>query len=353
MNFLLSIVYFAVVLSILVFIHELGHLIAAKRFGVFCKEFAIGMGPTLFKIKKPHWETTYSIRALPLGGFVSMAGEPGEEDMDVPIERTMLGIARWKRLIIMLAGIFMNLVLAVVIYTAIFTANGIVDAPQPIVAAVVENSPASEAGLQEGDMMVQMEFADGSVVIPTTFSELQMGVAVYKDQPIKITIDRSGVEHELVLTPKFNETDKVYQIGVQSPPATQRDVGFFQSIPLAFAEIGNVIAQMWFLLSRVVRGIGADSLGGPIAIFGMTAEIQTYGFIYFLNLVALLSVNLAVVNLLPIPVMDGGRVVLTVIEMIIGRPIPEKIENFVMMTGLVLILAFFAFIMFNDISRLF
>lgn len=349
MDFLINLFYFALVLCTLVFVHELGHLLAAKYFGVYCKEFAIGMGPTLFKIKKPHWETTYSIRALPLGGFVSMAGEPGEGDMGVDASRTMVGIARWKRLIIMLAGIFMNLVLAFCIYTGMFAVNGTVVMPKAEIATVMEGTPAEKAGFQVGDVITKLTFYDGTQTIIEDIEDLQVGLAVYADRPVTVTLDRKGTEVNTELTPELNAETNSYIIGIQTPPLTQRSVGFLEAITLSFAQIGSVVSQMLFLLTRMIKGIGVENLGGPVAIFGVTSEIATYGIQYFFNLVALLSVNLAVINLLPIPVMDGGRVVITVVEMIFRRPIPEKLENIIMSASIALMLAFFLFVTYNDL----
>lgn len=353
MDFILNIFYFALVLSILVFVHELGHLLAAKYFGVYCKEFAIGMGPTVFKIKKEHWETTYSIRALPLGGFVSMAGEPGEGDMGVDASRTIVSIARWKRLIIMLAGIFMNLVLALLIYTSMFNVNGKVVLPKAEIAVLVEGSPAEKAGLQVGDVITKLKFEDGTISEIKDIEDLQVGLAVYADRPVEVVANRGNETFTTMMTPEKNEETGSYIIGIQVPPATQESVGFIESIGLGFSQVGSVIMQMVFLLSRMLKGIGTENLGGPVAIFAVTSEISTYGLSYFFNLVALLSVNLAVINLLPIPIMDGGRVVITLIEMIIRRPIPEKLENAVMLASVILMLAFFLFVTYNDILKQF
>lgn len=353
MNIISSIFYFCIVLGILVFIHELGHLVAAKKFGVYCKEFAIGMGPTVIKLKKPHWETTYSIRALPLGGFVAMAGEPGEEFVDVPFERTIGGIKPWKRLIVMLAGIFMNLVLAIVIYIGYFNANGQVVLPAAKVETLIENSAAEKAGLQVGDTITALVFDDGTKTQISTIQDLQIGIAVYQDRPVTLIVDRNGEEKEMTLKPQFDEDTGSYLIGIQVPASTLQPVSFFESIPLAFSKVGSEIASMIFLLSRIFRGIGTESLGGPVAIFGVTSEIGTYGFNYFLQLLAMLSINLAVINLLPIPVMDGGRVVLTLIEMIFKKPLPEKIENAIMTASVLLLLAFFIFVTYKDILKLF
>ena len=351
MNFLINILIFASVLSILVFVHELGHLIAAKRFGVYCQEFAIGMGPQIYKIKKPHWETTYSIRALPFGGFVSMAGEPGEGDMGVPESRTMIGIARWKRLIIMLAGIFMNLVLAIVIYTGIFAVQGHVVVPEAKILTVVADSPAEKAGIQVNDLITKVSFSDGTTKEINHFSDLQVAFTVYKDQEVTLTIVRDGSQLDLPITPEFDAKNQTSVIGIQGPNATLEKVGIVESFKLSFTQIGKDVSQMIFLLTRVFRGIGFENLGGPIAIYGATSQVVTYGLSYYFNLLALLSINLAVVNLLPIPVMDGGRVVLTLIEMIIRRPIPEKIENAVMLASMALVLMFFIAVTFNDVIR--
>lgn len=353
MDFLINVFYFALVLCTLVFVHELGHLLAAKYFGVYCKEFAIGMGPTLLKLKKPHWETTYSIRALPLGGFVSMAGEPGEGDMGVDESRTMLGIARWKRLIIMLAGIVMNLILALCIYTGMFAINGTTVLPKAEIATVLEDSPAELAGFKVGDVITSLKFEDGTITPIETIEDLQVGLAVYADRPVEVTLERDGSQVITTLTPVLNPETGSYMIGIQVPPSTYRDVSFVEAIGLAFSQISGVVSQMVFLLSRMVKGIGVENLGGPVAIFGVTSEISTYGITYFFSLVALLSVNLAVINLLPIPVMDGGRVVITLIEMIIRRPIPEKIENAVMAGSVILMMAFFLFVTYNDIIKQF
>lgn len=350
MNTLINIVNFVVVLGIIVLIHELGHLIAAKSFGVYCKEFAIGMGPTLFKFKKPHWETTYSIRLLPLGGFVSMAGEPGEGDMDVSVERTIPGIAPWKRLIIMLAGIFMNMVLALVIFTGLFASQGTVDSPRPIVAGLAENGPAERAGVQVGDEITSLIFFDGETADINSFQDIGTYINIYADRELTLIIDRDGTTQNITLTPEKNGDS--YMIGIIAEAGVHRSLDFIESVQMAFSQMASVIGSLFFVLSRLIRGIGTESVGGPIQIYAITAEIQTYGFTYFLQLIALLSVNLGVINALPIPVMDGGRALLTVIEMIIRRPIPKRLENAVMLAGLAMMVLLFIFIMYNDIAKL-
>lgn len=351
MAIILNLFYFIAILGILVFVHELGHLFAAKAFGVYCNEFAIGMGPKVFSIKKPHWETTYSIRLLPLGGFVSMAGEPGEGDYGVSQERTINGIARWKRLVIMLAGVTMNMILAVILLFGLTAALGTVDLPAPIIKEVIADTPAAQAGLMANDEITKLSFFDGTSVSPKNFNQITQSITTYGDRPVEVTYVRDGKTSTTQLTP--NKDGDRYVIGVYPVQGELRKVSVLEAIPLAFAQVGEIVASLFYLLARLIRGIGTDAVGGPIAIYEVTSNVSIYGWPFFIELLANLSVNLAVINLIPIPVMDGGRALIIVIEMIIGRPLPKKIEEGVMMFGLFLMLALFVFIMFKDVKGLF
>lgn len=351
MSILLNIFYFIAILGILVFIHELGHLLAAKAFGVYCKEFAIGMGPKVFSLKKDHWETTYSIRLLPFGGFVSMAGEPGEGDMDVPFERTINGIKPWKRLVVILAGVTMNLILAVILLFGLTASLGSVDLPEPIIKEVIEDTPADQAGLQNGDIITKLVFFDNSQIEPKNFNQITQAISTYGSRELTIEYVRDGVQGETKLTPD-KDGDR-YVIGVYPVPGALRKVSILEAIPLAFAQVWEITTSLFFLLARLVKGIGTDAVGGPIAIYEVTSQVSNFGLPFFIELLANLSVNLAIINLVPIPVLDGGRAVLIVIEMIIGRPLPEQFENVIMSIGLLLMLLLFVFIMGKDIIGLF
>ena len=354
MSLIINLIIFSLVLGIIVLVHEFGHLLAAKKFGVYCHEFAIGMGPVVFRIKKPEWETTYSIRLLPLGGFVAMAGEDAPlEDVEVPVERTLPGVAAWKRLIIMLSGIVMNIILAFLIFWGMSTTMGIMDMPAAEVASVQVDSPAEEAGLQEGDIITKFEFHDGSSLVPKDFNDVFIALATYGEHGFDMVVERSDTTETVHIEPAWDEAEGRYLLGIMAPAGEHRDLGIFESIPVAINQIKEVVSQFFFIITRLFRGIGLDAIGGPIAIFEVTSQVQTLGFAFFLNLVALLSVNLAVVNLVPIPVMDGGRALLTVVEMITGKPLNKKVENFIMTVGVLLIAALFVFIMVNDIRKLF
>ena len=352
---LLNILIFAAVMSIIVVVHELGHLIAAKSFGVYCREFAIGMGPKVYSYQSKKSETAYSIRALPIGGFVAMAGEPGEDEMEnVPEERTISGIARWKRLIILFAGVIMNLILAFVIFFGIFMSNGIIEEPKPIIHAVVEGLPAADAGLLAGDEIVKMTFKDDYVVIPKTFTDASMAIRSFEGTPIDMEVKRNNEIVKVTLTPTFNENSEGYVIGVQSVAGEVTKVGIFETMSYSFGFIIETIGKILTILKLALRRIGLNNFGSPIAIFQETSKVATSGaaMLYFWNLVGSLSISLAVMNLIPIPIFDGGRALLTMIEMVIRRPIPKKLENTVMFIGLALVMALMVFLVMNDIKKL-
>lgn len=361
MNVLFNIIIFSLVLGIIVLIHELGHLLAAKRYGVYCHEFAIGMGPTVFKFKKPEWETTYSLRLFPIGGFVAMAGEDEpREDVDVPFERTLPGVKAWKRLVIMLSGIVMNMVLAFLIFWGMSTVLGTVETPKAIIAEVQVNSAADQAGLQAGDTIKSFKFHDGTELVAENFNDIFIALATYGEYGFDVTVDRNGSLESLRIEPEWNAQEERYLLGVMAPPAEHKSLNILSAIPVAFMQIKDVIVQFAFIITRLFRGIGLDAVGGPIGIFEVTSQVQVQGaisisagFVFFLNLVALLSVNLGVVNLIPIPVMDGGRALLTLVEMLMGKPINKKLENAIMLIGLLMMIALFVFIMGNDIRKLF
>lgn len=352
---LINILVFGAVMSIIVIVHELGHLVAAKSFGVYCKEFAVGMGPKVFSIQSKRSETAYSVRALPLGGFVAMAGEPGEEGLEaVPFERTINGIKPWKRLIVMLAGIFMNLVLAFLVFFTIFQINGIVNEPKPVIAAVVEGYPAEKAGLLAGDKFVKLTFKDGTTIEPKVFSDLVVAISSFQDSEIDVQVNRNGEMKDLKLTPVFNEDSQSYVLGIQSEQGSLEKVGFTKTVSYTVSFIANMIVQIFMVLKWLVQGIGLNNVGGPVAIFQETSKVSASGFdmLYFWNLIGSLSISLAVMNFLPIPVLDGGRALLTVVEMIIRRPIPKKFENAIMMIGFAIMLFLMVFFIFNDLKRL-
>jgi len=341
--------YFILVLGVIVLIHEIGHLITAKFFNVYCKEFAIGMGPKIFS--KKFNETEYSIRALPLGGFVAMAGEEGVDD-NVPFERSILGIAPWKRMIVMLAGIFMNFVLAFIIFVGIYAYQGYaVEAPKPIVAGTIENSPAEAAGFLANDEIKKISFSDGTSVIPKDFYEIITYIQMYTDTTTFL-VNRDGIDLSISVTPELIVEENRYYLGIEMPSATRVEINFLQTFKYGALEVSNTVNSMVFTLTRLVRGIGLNAISGPIGIYQVTATQASYGLLNILYLMGLLSINVAIFNLLPLPILDGGRVVLTVYEMIFKKPMSKKVEQALMVLSIGMLLLLMAFVTLQDILRL-
>lgn len=346
----MTLLYFVIILGIIVFVHELGHLITAKIFGVYCKEFAIGMGPKVKSWKKG--ETLYSLRALPVGGFVAMAGEEGVDFEGIPESRTIKGIAPLKRIIIMLAGIFMNILLAWVIFVGVFIYQGARSLPpQPIIAGVISGSVAEAAGFLSGDEIVKVAFSDGTSIVPKDFYEVITYTQLYNDQMV-FTVDRDGINRTISVTPVFNEEEGRYMIGLMLPQPVIEELSFFGAVWAGTEYIGTTITEIVNTLSRLVRGIGLNAISGPIGIYDVTDQQAQQGLLSLIVLTAILSVNVGIFNLLPIPLMDGGRVVITVAEMIIGKPINRQFEQALMTASVILVMGLVLFVTWQDILRL-
>ena len=214
-----TVLLFVLMISLITIVHELGHLLAAKAFGVYCKEFSVGMGPKLFG--KKFKETEYNFRPILIGGYVSMVGEqdddPDVETLNIPKERTLKGIAKWKQLIVMFAGIFMNFVMAWLIYSLIILNIGTyVQTSKPIIETIDESMPAYNSGLKEGDIISEVKLSNGMSVKPESYDELVTFLVSYYDGngSWQISVDRNGNEYEYNVTPSYNETEQRYIIGI-------------------------------------------------------------------------------------------------------------------------------------------
>ncbi len=350
----MTILLFLVLLSVIVVIHEAGHLFAAKRFGVYCYEFSFGMGPLLWK-KKTN-ETQYSIRALPIGGYVSMAGETdGDEaypDVTVPTGRRLTEKPAWQRIIIMLAGVFMNFVLAWVIFSMYILQGGqIAISPKAVVAEVVAGSPAEQAGIEPGDMIVKIIKEDGSSIHPDTYSDIQS--FTYGNQaPLTYVVSRDGEEISLSVIPEYNEEYERYMIGISGPEGEVKNVNLLNCWYYGAQEMASIARLLLSVVSSLFRGIGFNQLSGPVGIYQATETYASYGFWAFLFLIGELSLNVGIFNLLPLPVLDGGQVVLVLCETIIRRKLSEKVKSGIMIACWVLLIGIMLAATWNDVSRL-
>lgn len=355
-----TIILFVLLLSVITLVHECGHLIVAKCFGVYCKEFSIGMGPKL--CSKKFKETEYSIRALLIGGFVSMAGETDEDDPDIealniPKERTLKGIAKWKQMLVMFAGIFMNFVLALIIYSLLLLNIGTYTiTAKPVIDSIKEDMPAYTSGLQVGDVIEKAELPNNLTIEPDSYSELSTFLASYYEGEGNwvLTVDRNGQEYTYEITPTYYESEDRYVIGITfSDKATEViDIKFYNCFKYGFIYMFDMVKMIFMSLISIFRGIGLKNLSGPIGVYQVVEQSIEYGFAYYIELLALISINVAVFNALPVPAFDGGRAFLLLIEVIIGRSLPKKVENAVLAASWVFIIMLMLYSTFNDVIRI-
>lgn len=353
----MTIIYFILLLSLIISIHEAGHLLAAKIFGVYCSEYSIGMGPVLFSHKGK--ETTYSLRLLPIGGFVAMAGDnenvlESNTTSDIPFERTLLGIAKYKKIIIMLAGIFMNFVLAFVLIACIQLHVGSYRLPaEPILHQVLSGSPAEAAGLHSGDRVISLQIANGKQIKPKDFDEMSVYLLTYEGKgDVNMQIERNQQLMNIRLTPRYVEKENRYLIGVSAPEGVLKEVNWLNCWYYSWLNCVQMLQTIWLTLGQLIRGIGVRNLSGPIGIFQATGKAAAAGPLAYFYVMALISLNIGFMNLLPLPILDGGRVFLTIVEALFRRPLPKKVENALMLASTAAVLALFVYATFNDILRL-
>lgn len=351
---IMTVIYFVLILSVIIIIHELGHLIAAKHFGVYCKEFSIGMGPMIYQ--KQVGETAWSVRALPIGGYVAMAGETleddGEDKEDIPFERTINGIKPWKQIIVMAAGAIMNILLAWVIFVGITAYQGQIAIPgSPVITSFSENSPAEKAGFKVNDEIIKVQNGTHSEKVDE-FDDVVEFINYFQGETT-FTVLRDGKEVEVKMTPVLDEEENIYKMGVYHDNYDVKKINLLEAIPYGTQKMVDSVSTILNSLGKLIQGIGLKNLSGPVGIFKMTDQITQTGFLTTMAFVGLLSVNVGIFNLLPIPILDGGRIFITLIEMLIGRKLSERVQNVIMTIGLVAIVALMLYATWNDITRLF
>ena len=329
----MTIIYFILILGGIVFFHELGHFLFAKKAGVYIYEFSIGMGPQLFKWKSKKDETMYSIRLLPIGGFVQMAGEEIDPDENIPKEKRMQSKTWLQRFSIMIAGIFFNFVLAIVLLFVVGLING-TPQKETYIGVIDKNSSAYNAGLRENFEILQV---NGKKASTKDILSLELIANVKKEVEVKYK-DENGTTN--------------YKYGFSLINQKQR--GFFSSIKYAFTKTIELIEYMFFVIWYLITGkISLTNLSGPIGIFTMVGETAKEGLINLVYLMAIISVNVGFINFLPLPAFDGGRILFLIIEKIKGSPVNPKIENIIHTVGLGLLMLLMVFITYNDILRIF
>lgn len=362
MQNIINIIVFIFVLGSIIIIHELGHFIAAKYFGVYCGQFSIGMGPKLWS--KKIGETEYELRALPIGGFVSMAGEADQEENEemknLPVERTLKGIKTWKKVTIFLAGVIMNFVSAFVILVAVYALAMPVSTNSSTLGFVQENSPAMSAGIQKDDTINKITIEESKKeFLIGSFSDLS--VALNKEENnytgdtllINVSITRDKQEYNIPVIATFNEQTGNYYLGVS--PIT-RSLTFIESVKYSADTFKTTSLMIFTTLGKLVteskETIG--QLSGPAGIYQATSQITESGNIANIFLwISMLGINIGVFNLLPIPGLDGSQVLFALAEKAIGREIPIKLKYALQLAGLALVFGLMIIVTINDLFRIF
>lgn len=355
-SFAYTLVAFLIALGVLIFVHELGHFSVAKRLGVLVQRFSIGFGPVL--LRRRRGETEYAISALPLGGYVKMLGEEDDTEPEVAAapERAFQHQALGRRAAIVFAGPAMNFLFAFLAYAAVFAFIG-VETPSNTtrVGGVSAGLPAEAAGIHADDVI---KAVDGTPV--ATWEELSKAVVASDGKTLTLTVERGGKEFPLAVTPKLQDgrtligekTAPVYRIGIEASHDWEQ-VGPIHAVGLA-------AQQTWRVSNLVVQGLGAmftgrvplRELGGPIAIARAAGQQARQGAKYYLMTMAFLSVNLGVLNLFPIPGLDGGLLFFFLIEAVMRRPLAQRHREIAQQVGLFVLVTLMLFVFYNDIHRL-
>lgn len=419
----MAIIAFIIIFGLIVIVHEFGHYYFAKKSGVLVREFAVGFGPKIFN--HHGGETTYTLRLLPMGGYVRLAGAeeeaelqpgmpvtlsldendkvvlintseeenrgsglpveissfdlvhdmyiegytPGQEGLVryevlktakvieqdgtqvqvAPIERQIQSAPVPNRILVNFAGPLNNFILAVLVFIALAFAQGGVPVNEPVLGQIQENTPAAQADLQEGDRILQI---DGQAV--ESWSELQETVAQHPGEEISLVLEREGQEETVAVTPAAIELEEVEesigQLGVMPP----MDNSIGAKIAFGFKETYNIMIGIIDALKQMVTGqFSLNNLGGPVAIYALTDNAVQQGLTSLLFFTGYLSVNLGIVNLLPIPALDGGKIIFNIIEGIRGKPVSQSVETWVTLIGVGLIFALMIAVTWNDIQRFF
>lgn len=335
----MSIIIALIVFSILIVVHEGGHFLAAKRAGIRVDEFAIGMGPCLWQFKKG--ETVYSLRAFPLGGYNRIAGMEGPEIND---PRGFNRQPLRKRMGVIAAGSTMNFLLAVVLFILTYMVLGL-PADYNIIGGVEPGKPAAVAGLQSGDRVL----AINNIQVDSWTKMVEL-INSHPETEISLLVEREGRQEKFVVTTIKDPQSGVGLIGIS--PSWERQ-GFWRSINMGFRQSVNITVLIVVSLVQMLTGQIQADVVGPVGIVQLVGEAATFGLANLMIFTAVLSVNLGLINLLPIPALDGSRLVFLSIEGIRGRPIGPEKENFIHLIGLALLFGLLIVITYQDIMRIF
>lgn len=340
LNNIFSIIAALLILCVFVFVHELGHFLMGRVLGFRILEFAIGMGPVV--LKKERKGIQYSLRAFPIGGMCRFYGED-----ETPEDGLSFNAQKpWKRLLVLVAGPFMNVLFAVVFAAVTLMAYG--DYMPRIASFTAENTLAESVGLEPGDILRSV---DGKKII--NFNDSTTKIAAGDREHAVITVERNGVIVDIPVNGMYNEEMGRNYLGINIEAVRER-FGFFESIGGSVTYVGSMIKEMLsFIVSIFTSGVQQGDVVGPVGTIAYIGQAVRLGFETVLRIAVLISVNLGIMNLLPLPALDGGRIVFVLIEWIRGKPIKPEREGTVHLIGIVLLFALMIYLVFSDVLLLF
>ncbi len=360
----LTIVIFILILGLLIFVHELGHFLLAKRNGVRVDEFGFGFPPRIFGVKRG--ETVYSINVIPLGGFVKIYGEEGEGEGN---HRSFISKNFWQKMKILFAGVTMNFLLAVFLFSignfiglpSAIDENNIAQYPDARlqIIDIQSGSPAASSGFQAGDFVLYLKDSSGNILdnvkTPSQFQQFTEG---QKEKKVTVAVERGSATILLKVSPRANPPAGEGPVGVALASVAKIRLPWYRSIWEGFLTTINLVILLITVLYQIINNlfiqgkVGVDVVG-PVGIFKLTGQATVMGFVYLLQLTAMLSINLAVINAFPFPALDGGRALFLLIEKIKGSPMKIKTAGLINTIGFALLIALMVFITFRDVFRTF
>ena len=346
---IINILLFVLILGVIVFVHEFGHFILAKWNGVYVYEFALGMGPKIWGFKKG--DTEYNLRAIPIGGFCQLAGEDLDTDDDkkIPKEKRLQNKKPWQRFLIMLFGPMNNFILAVLLIFLIGLIWG-GSTMDPVLYKVEKDTAAYKAGLRSKDKIISI---NKNKVETSDDVSLYLAVASTSKKNT-IVIERNNKKYTFKVKPEKVKEDgkETYKYGITMKQ--EKTKGFVNAIVYTYRKTISIFKQMYVTLAYLFTGkVRLTQLSGPVGIYSIVGEQRSAGLASLIYLTAFLSINVGVINLLPIPAFDGGHILFIIIEKIKGSPVKPELENKIHTIFLILLLGLMVIITFNDILRLF